>query len=274
MKNTDEQPAAIPPGPWRVGRHFPRNLYIETGPGECDCKAYSQGLGHNPYCEAVRTRGVDVGRMDTPELAAHVVAAVNEFANLDVAVGVGMEAVTTARAELEQARAEIERLTSELAEQRRDDVARRAELTTERERAIGRAKDAEDELAAARALAERYRHGMLKLFSPGIDYTSEAGERVVLRVLGMTWSEASAALKAIDAAPGRAATRPVPENAASDAASAADLAAELAQAREALGKLRDLVATTADALADGSPVSAFPLRVAAEGATKVLDGAA
>lgn len=49
------RPAGIPPGRWRQGSHAPRNLWIG---------------GAHP-------EGVDVGRMDTPELAAHVVDAVN-----------------------------------------------------------------------------------------------------------------------------------------------------------------------------------------------------
>jgi hypothetical protein len=52
----EASPDAIPPGPWRVGGHCPRNLWI--GPP--------------------RPHGIDVGRMDTPELAAYVVQAVNE----------------------------------------------------------------------------------------------------------------------------------------------------------------------------------------------------
>lgn len=46
----------IPPGPWRVGGHCPRNLWV--GPP--------------------RPHGVDVGRMDNDALAAHVVTAVND----------------------------------------------------------------------------------------------------------------------------------------------------------------------------------------------------
>lgn len=49
------RPAGIPPGHWRQGPHAPRNLWVD---------------GAHP-------EGVDVGRMDTPELAAHVVDAVN-----------------------------------------------------------------------------------------------------------------------------------------------------------------------------------------------------
>lgn len=48
----------IPDAPWRAGTHAPRNLWIEDGSGP-------------------EGRGRDVGRMDTPELAAHVVACVN-----------------------------------------------------------------------------------------------------------------------------------------------------------------------------------------------------
>lgn len=61
-RDTDASPAdygppscAIPPGRWRVGSHAPRNLWVGG--------AYPEG--------------VDVGRMDTPELAAYVVEAVN-----------------------------------------------------------------------------------------------------------------------------------------------------------------------------------------------------
>lgn len=46
----------IPPGPWRVGGHCPRNLWV--GPP--------------------RPHGVDVGRLDNDALAAHVVQAVND----------------------------------------------------------------------------------------------------------------------------------------------------------------------------------------------------
>jgi hypothetical protein len=51
----DLRDATIPPGRWRQGGHAKRNLWV--GPP--------------------RPHGVDVGRMDTPELAAYVVDAVN-----------------------------------------------------------------------------------------------------------------------------------------------------------------------------------------------------
>jgi hypothetical protein len=50
-----ETAPGIPPGRWRQGSHAPRNLWVGG--------AYPEG--------------VDVGRMDTPELAAYVVDAVN-----------------------------------------------------------------------------------------------------------------------------------------------------------------------------------------------------
>jgi hypothetical protein len=53
---------AIPNGPWRVGTKCPKNLYVEDGSGPDG-------------------RGQDVGRMDTPELGALVVEAVNRHLN-------------------------------------------------------------------------------------------------------------------------------------------------------------------------------------------------
>jgi hypothetical protein len=81
----------IPPGRWRQGGHAPRNLWIGG--------AYPEG--------------VDVGRMDTPELAAYVVEAVNDQARvcgLEAEVGRLQEVYDGWRAETERLRALLARL--------------------------------------------------------------------------------------------------------------------------------------------------------------------
>jgi hypothetical protein len=61
MERQRDDADPIPPGRWRQGSHAPRNLWVGG--------AYPEG--------------VDVGRMDTPELAAYVVEAVNARARHD-----------------------------------------------------------------------------------------------------------------------------------------------------------------------------------------------
>ena len=59
VETVSEQQECLNVGPlWRQGSHAPRNLWVEDGSGPDG-------------------RGRAVGRMDTPELAAHVVACVN-----------------------------------------------------------------------------------------------------------------------------------------------------------------------------------------------------
>lgn len=92
-------PVGIPSGRWRVGSHAPRNLWVG---------------GTHP-------EGVDVGRMDTPELAAYVVDAVNGIRSAhargqqiaDQRDGYAEDVARLTR-ERNDAQAEVERLRAEL----------------------------------------------------------------------------------------------------------------------------------------------------------------
>jgi hypothetical protein len=124
-------PDAIPPGRWRQGSHAPRNLWIGG--------AYPEG--------------VDVGRMDTPELAAYVVEAVNARLEAVAELARRDALLTEARAERDEARRLADKLEGVLAHNnvnRARERAERDEARAEVERLRAALRDVAD--LARRAL--------------------------------------------------------------------------------------------------------------------------
>jgi hypothetical protein len=137
----------IPPGRWRTGSHATRNLWIG---------------GAHP-------EGVDVGRMDSPELAAYVVEAVNarlEHERLDAEVRRVLRA--DAPSVLGATAGEGPPLSAEMVRQAMDAAARRRMPWT-----MSVAVEARRERDEARAEVERLRAALREILGDGRVFVAE-----------------------------------------------------------------------------------------------------